>query len=1046
MARSKDDNPSKPKVSEAALYKTIFDCSLVGFFVLDAKGSILKVNERGERMFGYEKGALVSKKIQAVFPNNSIVDINLLMKKPTSEPVQMVGLHSSGTDFEIDIRLVKTIAEGQTIFTVYCKQVERAVFESDRKLRTLVKNVPGIVFRCATDVHWTMDFISNACKAISGYSPEQFYATGTMNWGLLIHPEHRAKVEKRRRNAILKNKPYELSYCISTFDNKTKRIWEMGSCVEDSKGKISYLEGFMQDITERIKARNLLVKEKETLWKYLDTVASIFLIINKDQKIELINQKGCEVLGYSRDEIIGKNWFHNCIPKNEKKELALYFDQILEGVIEPPSEYENWVVAKGNKRKLIRWRNAVLKDEDAKITGLISSGVDVTDKMVTEQRLRESEEKNRAILNAMPDIMTIHDKKGTVLEIHMPNEPYFLFRNKKRGNESVSDLIPKEVGRSIRKVISNVLRNQKMETLEITIPTKNGTLDQECRLVPLSKDRVLTILRDITETKAIQKTLHLRNRALEAAGNGIIIVDAQQPNLPILYSNNAFSLMTGYRQSEVLGKNCRFLQSDDRDQEEIKTLAVAIQEGKSCRVVLRNYRKDGTLFWNELNIAPLYDEKQRLTHFIGVQNDVTEIQKTKKQLEAYADKLEVKVAQRTKEIEATVQKLVENNLILQDQIYETKLAESKGQRSEAQFIAIAKNFPNGLIVVFNTSYELIYIEGEELKRSNIGKVNLEGKRIDEVSFFTELQIEGIKTDIKKTIAGESLSFEMEFGNNNYAVNSTPLCADIEGTTWALFVYNNITAQKKSQEKLAMALKVEKDLNALKSRFISMASHEFRTPLSAILSSAILIGKQNRPGMEERREKHVNRIRSHVKHLVVILNDFLSLSKLEEGMVQAKGQYFELIQFCKLVIDEMDTTKKERQEIQLKFKDSIIPVFLDPKLLSHILINLFSNALKYSDEGKVVVLEVQQTVETVKLIVSDEGIGIPEEEQNSLFERFFRADNATDIQGTGLGLHIVKQYTDLMGGTINFISKTGKGSAFTVQLPLNLNEHEKNTID
>lgn len=1046
MEISKEDNQKKAKVSEAALYKTIFDCSLAGFFILDAKGTILKVNECSERMFGYERGALVSKNFEIIFPKDLSQDIHLLMKKPTSDPVQMVGLHSNGTGFEMDIRLVKAFVEGQTIYSVYCKQVDRAVFESDRKLRTLVKNVPGIVYRCATDFQWTMEFISNACTTISGYTPEEFYSTGTMNWGKLIHPEDKDKVEITRRKAILKKKRYELSYRILTACNETKWIWEKGSCVNDSIGNNSYLEGFMQDITERVNTKNLLAKEKEMLWKYLDTAASIFLIINKDQSIKLVNQKFCEILGYSRDEIIGKNWFHSYIPKNGKKELAQLFEQIMDGAIEPPSEFENWVVAKGAKRKLIHWRSAVLKDENGLITGLISSGVDVTDEIVTQQKLKESEEKNRAILNAIPDIMTVHDDQGKMLEMHIPGRSNFIQSREKPVSINITNPLPLEVEQKISEITTKVLRRKRIKTMEITAAVEQDEFDYECRIVPLSKKRVLTIVRNITETKAIQKTLHLRNRALESAGNGIIIVDAQQTDLPIIYSNAAFSRITGYGKSEILGKNCRFLQGDDLDQKEIQSLAIAIQKRKSCRVVLRNYRKDGALFFNELIINPLYDEKQRLTHFIGVQNDVTEIQKTKMQLEDYADKLELKVAERTKEIEATVQRLVENNLMLQDQIQETILAESNALRSEAQFTAIAKKFPNGLIVVFNAFFEILYIEGEELKRSKMKKNDLEGSYIDEVSLFTTFQLEQIKQDIQKTISGKSLSFEMEFENNTYAVNSTPLTLDAESTTWALFVYNNITEQKKVQDKLAKALKAEQELNELKSRFISMASHEFRTPLSAILSSAILIGKQNKSGMEEHRKKHVDRIRTHVKHLVVILNDFLSLSKLEEGMVQAKGQYFELIQFCKLVIDEMETTKKKGQKIQFKNKDSILPVFLDPKLMSHIIINLLSNALKYSEEGKIISFEVQQTVETIKLIFSDQGMGIPEEEQKRLFERFFRADNATNIQGTGLGLHIVKQYTDLMGGTISFTSKLGEGSTFTVQLPKNLYEHEKNIID
>ncbi|SHJ34917.1 PAS domain-containing sensor histidine kinase [Pseudozobellia thermophila] len=551
---------------------------------------------------------------------------------------------------------------------------------------------------------------------------------------------------------------------------------------------------------------------------------------------------------------------------------------------------------------------------------------------------------------------------------------------------------------------------------------------------------------DITRSKALHELVFMRNRALEVAGNGIIIADAQQPDMPIVYCNNAFTQMTGYKKNEILGKNCRFLQNDDRDQDAVVRMARAIQKGEACRVVLRNYRKDGSMFWNELSITPLYDEDEKLTHFIGVQSDVTEIQLTKSLLEDYTIKLEDKVAERTKEIESTVQRLVEVNLSLEDQIQETRLAERKAQESQAQFTAIAKNFPKGLIVVFNRQFELVYMEGEEMKRLDFQKCDFEGMPLEDIPVFSKDQIQRLKKDVAKTIEGRSLTFEMQFQGEWYAVNSTPLKSDGEAIVWALFVYNNITEQKKVREELAKALKVEQELNELKSRFISMASHEFRTPLSAILSSAILIGKQNEPGKEERRAKHVSRIRAHVKQLVVILNDFLSLSKLEEGKVQAKPQEFELVQFCKIVVDEMEATKKIGQTVQLKHTEVEIPVFLDQKLLGHILVNLLSNALKYSDEGEEIVLELQRIGQELRFNVVDKGIGIPGQEQQHLFERFFRAGNVTNIQGTGLGLHIVKQYTCLMGGKVSFTSQLGKGSTFTVELPLNLYEHEKNIAD
>lgn len=880
---------------------------------------------------------------------------------------------------------------------------------------------------------------------ICGLPPgdERLNAETVLNF---IHPEDREAAMESVQFAIENKLPYNHEKRLVRPDGSFRHVIANGRATYNSKGEPLTMFGTISDVTKLKKTESLLKRERETLSAYLDAAASIFLIINIDHNIELINRKGCEILGYSREEIIGKNWFQRCIPRKEQKELSQLFDKIVDGAIKPPDVFENWVVTKEKERKLIRWRNAVVKDENNQVSGLISSGVDVTEEVLALKRLRYSEEKNKAILEALPDVLTIHNKKGTVLEIYIPDVSYLIAPRSDLEGENVKNLFFNEMGEKLKKNIKYVLRSKKMKTIEVTSPVARGTEDYECRLVPLNKDRVLIVSRNISEKKDIQDQLRLRNNALAVAGNGIIIVDAQQPDLPIIYSNAAFTRMTGYTQDEILGKNCRFLQNDDRDQDEIALVSKAINEGEPCRVTLRNYHKDGTLFWNDLSITPLYDKSNRLNYFIGVQNDVTDIQQTKKQLEEYAEKLEEKVAERTKEIEATVQKLVETNLDLEDQIQITQVAEDKAQQSQAQFAAIAKNFPKGLIVVFNADFELVYVEGEELKRVNLKKSDFEGKRVDDISFFSKTQIDSIKEDVRKTIQGKNLSFEIAFQNNFYAVNATPLKSNGEGIVWALFVYNNITEQKKVQAELAKALKVERELNELKSRFISMASHEFRTPLSAILSSAILIGKQNGPGKEERREKHVERIRTHVKHLVVILNDFLSLSKLEEGKVRVKPQHFELIQFCKIIIDEMVATKKEGQLIRFKHTAIKINTFLDPKLLSHILINLLSNALKYSGESQEVILEIRQEFKSVFFNIIDNGIGIPEKEQGHLFERFFRAENATNIQGTGLGLHIVKQYTELMVGTVSFTSKPGKGSTFTVKLPLKSMDHDQNIIN
>ncbi|HUH47754.1 MAG TPA: HAMP domain-containing sensor histidine kinase, partial [Arenibacter sp.] len=315
------------------------------------------------------------------------------------------------------------------------------------------------------------------------------------------------------------------------------------------------------------------------------------------------------------------------------------------------------------------------------------------------------------------------------------------------------------------------------------------------------------------------------------------------------------------------------------------------------------------------------------------------------------------------------------------------------------------------------------------------KSDFENVDIDRAPFFSKLPKVNIRKDVTKTLNGTAISSEIYFQGQIYTVNSTPLYSEQKEIIWALFVYNNVTEQKRVQQNLEKTLKAEQELNDLKSRFVSMASHEFRTPLSAILSSAILIGKQNGPGMEERREKHVSRIRNSVKSLVLILNDFLSMEILEEGRIKVDPKQFELIQFSKLLIEEMEGHKKEGQYISLDHPRMDILVYMDANALGHILINLLSNALKYSKEGQEISMKISRTSNEVLITVTDKGMGIPQEEQKKLFERFFRAANVANIQGTGLGLHIVKQYTELLGGAISFTSKMGIGTSFTIKLPL-----------
>lgn len=239
--------------------------------------------------------------------------------------------------------------------------------------------------------------------------------------------------------------------------------------------------------------------------------------------------------------------------------------------------------------------------------------------------------------------------------------------------------------------------------------------------------------------------------------------------------------------------------------------------------------------------------------------------------------------------------------------------------------------------------------------------------------------------------------------------------------------------EESQEEVIRALKKEKELNNMKSQFVTIASHEFRTPLATILSSASLIGRYGTTEEEEKRQKHVKRIKSAVTNLTEILNDFLSIGKLEEGRVHSIPVQVDLDAFCRNLIDEIHGLCKEKQQIRFEYNGNT-EVWLDKQLLRNILFNLLSNGIKYSDPGKIILLKINANYVQVDIEVHDEGIGIPVKDQPNIFDRFFRAHNAGATQGTGLGLNIVNNYVSLMGGQVTFSSEAGKGTTFFVKLP------------
>lgn len=261
--------------------------------------------------------------------------------------------------------------------------------------------------------------------------------------------------------------------------------------------------------------------------------------------------------------------------------------------------------------------------------------------------------------------------------------------------------------------------------------------------------------------------------------------------------------------------------------------------------------------------------------------------------------------------------------------------------------------------------------------------------------------------------------------------STELEKQVKNRT--LILEEAIQELEKTKKELRTALDKEKELNELKSRFVSMASHEFRTPLTTMMSSLSLVSRYGEQNDKENQSKHIGKIKTSINNLTDILNDFLSVSRLEEGREENTPETVALQPFVAEIITDMQAMALNGQKITLTYNGNE-NACIDKKLLKNILFNLISNALKFSRSGGHVAISAEVSTTSIRIGVKDDGIGISVEDQKHLFSRFFRGHNATHIQGTGLGLNIVARYASLMSATIDFASEENNGTVFTITIP------------
>ncbi|MFZ4591224.1 MAG: PAS domain-containing sensor histidine kinase, partial [Ignavibacteria bacterium] len=494
---------------------------------------------------------------------------------------------------------------------------------------------------------------------------------------------------------------------------------------------------------------------------------------------------------------------------------------------------------------------------------------------------------------------------------------------------------------------------------------------------------------DITDRKRIEVRLKMQSAAFESFALAVVITDK---NAIIEWVNPAFTKLTGFTREEAVGQNTNIIKSDKQGTEVFDELWRTILSGKVWRGEIINKRKDGSHFYEEETITPVLDHNGNIVNFIAIKIDITH------------------------------RKEMENAL----------------RQSEERWQFALEGSGDGVWDWDARTNTVFY--SPQLKKM-LGYDNKWNNNTDDwINRIHPDDKEKCLEDLEKHYRGETEIYLNEHrlrsrnGNYKWILDRGKVVEWLEKgkPLRVIGTHTDITEIKKLEESLRNNIEKEKELNDMKSRFVSTTSHEFRTPLSSILLGSDALLSYWKKLDEEQIQTRLQRIKEQALHMTDLVNEVMDLSRIQQGKIEFYPEDIDIVALFKKAIDGFNTHLTDKITFECPFSSLVIK--LDKRLINQVINNVVNNAIKYSPEKTAIIVKLKQTESEMLLSVSDKGIGIPQADQKLMFTAFYRGSNAKLIQGNGLGLNIIKESLKLLGGDITFKSTEGKGTTFTVRIP------------